>query len=65
MCSMFVLNRLPAVIKEEMGRKCLFPVVVPRCVLEVAHIFSDRRVRSVLSGTVKFIFIMLAPMARS
>ena len=66
MCSMFVLNRLPAVIMvEEMGRKCLFPAVVPRCVLEVAHIFSDRRVRSVLNGTVKFVFIILAPMVRS
>ena len=61
MCSMFVLNRLPVVITEEMGRKWFIPAVVPWCVLEVAHIFSDRRVRSVLSGTVKFVFIMLAP----
>ena len=65
MCSMFVLNRLPVVISEEIGRKWFITTVVPRCVLEVARIFSDRRVRSVLSGTVKFVFIMLAPMARS
>ena len=65
MCSMFVLNRLSVVISEEIGRKWFIPTVVPRCVLEVARIFSDRRIRSVLSGTVKFVFIMLAPMARS
>ena len=57
-CSMFVLHRLPVVITKEMGRNCFIPTVVPRWFLEVSHIFSDRRVRSVLSGTVKFVFIM-------
>ena len=65
MCSMFVLNRHPVVITEEMGRKWFIPAVVPLCVREVAHIFSDRTVRSVLSGIVKFVFIMLAPVAGS
>lgn len=54
---------LPYVITVEIGRKWFSPAVVR--VFAVAHMFSDLRVSSVLSGTTGGILITLLPIVGS